>query len=68
MTYREIEVTIKLHGWFPRIYNHNKPENISDESYINAMVSSWLLNKDDKNHVSKTDKEKGSASWVYMNI
>lgn len=42
---REITVKIKLNGWFPRIYNENKPENLTDESYINAIVADWLLTK-----------------------
>jgi len=61
MTYREITVKIKLQGWFPRIYNHNKPENISDEAYVNAIVSSWLQDRNEKNPVNKTDKKEKSS-------
>ena len=61
MSYREINVTIKLQGAFTRLYNHNKPANISDEAYVNAIVSSWLLNRDAKERMRKTDKEKGSG-------
>jgi len=51
--YREIIVKIKLRGWFPRIYNHNKSENSTDDAYVNAMVSDWLLDRDEKNPVNK---------------
>lgn len=57
MSYREINVTIKLQGWFPRIYNHNKPENLTDEAYVNAIVSSWLQERDEKNPVKKTGEK-----------
>lgn len=58
MTYKEITVKIKLQGWFPDIYNHNKPKDMSDESYVNAIISSWLMEKDEKNPIDKTGGRK----------
>ena len=49
-----IDVKIKLQGWFPDIYDDHKPKGMSDESYINAMISSWLMKHDDENPI--TDK------------
>jgi len=53
MTYKEITVKIKLQGWFPDIYYFNKPKGMTDESYINAIVSTYLLDRDDKTPTPK---------------
>lgn len=59
MTYREIPITIILQGWFPDIYDHNKPKGMSDESYVNAIMSSWLMEKDKTNPIPKTEHSGG---------
>jgi len=51
---KEIEVKVRLRGWFPDIYDQSKPEGMSDENYINVIVSSWLQDKDEKNPISKS--------------
>lgn len=51
---REITITLKLEGWFPHIYNYNKPETLTDDSYVTAIVQDWLLDRDEKNPVKKT--------------
>ena len=53
MSYEEIKVTVKLQGWFPDIYEFNKPKDMSDEAYINAIVSSWLMDRDNKHPCPK---------------
>lgn len=58
---REINITLKLDGWFSHIYNHNKPENLTDDRYIQAIVNEWLLGRDEKNPVPKTSRGKCSA-------
>lgn len=63
MSSRKIDVTIKLQGSFTRLYNANKPENISDERYVNAIVSTWLLEKDAKKRMRNTDKEEGEPPY-----
>jgi len=50
---KTINVNIKLVGWFPDIYYTNKPKDMNDESYINAIVSSWLIDRDEKKPIKK---------------
>ena len=59
MTYKEITVKVKLQGWFPDIYEFNKPKGMNDESYINAMISSWLIQRDEDIPIPKTKERKG---------
>lgn len=54
MTYKEVTVKIKLQGWFPDIYEHNKPKGMKDDNYITAIVESWLMDRDEKNPIPKT--------------
>ncbi len=49
----EIKIKLKLQGWFPDIYNHNKPPGLTDNEYVNAIISSWLIDKDEKNPIPK---------------
>ena len=53
---REFNVKIRLVGWFPDIYEHNKPKGMSDKAYINSIVSSWLIDRDTKNPIPKIIK------------
>jgi len=48
-----INVNIKLVGWFPDIYYANKPKDMTDELYLNAIVSSWLIDRDEKKPINK---------------
>ena len=50
---KKITVTVNLIGWFPDIYDANKPKGMSDESYINAILSSWLMEKDEVKPIPK---------------
>lgn len=45
---RAIKVWVNLHGYFPEIYDKHKPKDASDDDYVNAIVSSWLLDKEEK--------------------
>ena len=53
---KSIDVRIELIGWFPDIYEFNKPKGMSDKTYINSIVSSWLLDRDTKNPIPKIIK------------
>ena len=58
---REFPVKIRLVGWFPDIYDANKPKDMSDESYVNAIITSWLIDRDEKKPTPKIkDSKKGS--------
>lgn len=52
-------IDIELTGWFHDIYDANKPKGMSDKSYVNAMISKWLMDRDEQYPIPKTSKEKG---------
>lgn len=41
-----IEVNVELVGNFTKLYYKHKPKGMSDDSYVNSIISSWLLDKE----------------------
>jgi len=54
----EFNVKIKLVGWFPNIYEFNKPKGMTNDNYVNAIISSWLMDRDTKTPTPKIKNSK----------
>ena len=68
MMNKTINVNIKLVGWFPDIYYANKPKDMTDESYLNAIVSSWLIDRDEKKPIEKGLQSTASGNQSLSNV
>lgn len=41
-----INLNVELVGGFVDLYKKHKPKGMSDQNFVNAIISSWLMEKD----------------------
>ncbi len=56
---KEIKITLKLTGNFVDFYHKFKPKDMPDSNFVNAIVSSWLMDKENTEHDKKKAVPKG---------
>jgi len=53
------EYKIKLEGHFPKFIKETKPDAMSDDDYITAIIKSALIDRMNEKHNSLTVKQDG---------